>query len=63
METKLRFTLALLLVLSVAFLGFGIPSALAKMTDQERKWHRGGDTLEEMGPSHSESQWGKEEAL
>jgi hypothetical protein len=34
MKTKRRFTLALLLVLSVAFLGLGLPSALAKMTDK-----------------------------
>lgn len=37
MKTKLRFTLALLLVLSVAFLGLGLPSASAKMTDKEKE--------------------------
>ena len=37
MKTKRRFTLALLLVLSVAFLGLGLPSALAKMTAEEKE--------------------------
>jgi lipid-binding SYLF domain-containing protein len=37
MKTKRRFTLALVLVLSVAFLGFGLPPALAKMTDKEKE--------------------------
>jgi lipid-binding SYLF domain-containing protein len=40
MKTKRRFTLALLLVLSVAFLGLGLPSALAKMTDKEKETAR-----------------------
>ena len=37
MKTKRRFTLALLLVLSVAFLGLGLPSALAKITAEEKE--------------------------
>jgi lipid-binding SYLF domain-containing protein len=37
MKTKRIFTPALLLVLSVAFLGSGLPSALAKMTDKEKE--------------------------
>jgi lipid-binding SYLF domain-containing protein len=40
MKTERRFTLALLLVLSVVFLGFGLTPALAKMTDKEKETAR-----------------------